>query len=157
VHAGCLVVEDRLEADVALGRDAEAAGELERLVAEHPVRERLWRLLMLALYRGARVVTLTGAGGVGKTRLAVEFAMGVAERFPDGVWLADLAGITDPGLVPAVVMEAVGVRQDGDVPVIDALRWRFGRHSCCWCWTTASTCWMRARSWRRRCCPTRQG
>ena len=55
---------------------------------------------------------------MGKTRLAVEFAAGVIGRFPDGVWLAELAGITDPGLVPPVVMEALGPRQDGDVPVI---------------------------------------
>src|SRR5215472_10359469 len=76
------------------------------------------------LLGGARLVTLTGAGGVGKTRLAVEFAAGATGRFRDGVWLADLVGITDPGLVPTVVMEALGARQDGDVPVIDALRWR---------------------------------
>ena len=76
------------------------------------------------LLGSARLVTLTGAGGVGKTRLAVEFAAGVTGRFRDGVWLADLAGITDPALVSAVVMEALGARQDGDVPVIDALRWR---------------------------------
>ena len=76
------------------------------------------------LLGGARLVTLTGAGGVGKTRLAVEFAAGATGRFRDGVWLADLAGITDPGLVPSVVMEVLGARQDGDVPVIDALRWR---------------------------------
>jgi DNA-binding SARP family transcriptional activator len=49
-----VAMEGRLEADLALGRAAEVAGELERLVAEHPVRERLWRLLMLALYRGGR-------------------------------------------------------------------------------------------------------
>ena len=76
------------------------------------------------LLGGARLVTLTGAGGVGKTRLAVEFAAGATGHFPDGVWLADLVGITDPGLVPSVVMKVLGARQDGDVPVIDALRWR---------------------------------
>jgi transcriptional regulator with XRE-family HTH domain len=72
----------------------------------------------------ARLVTLTGAGGAGKTRLALEFASGMVERFADGVWLADLAGLSDPGLVAAQVMEALGVRQAGDVPVIEALRFR---------------------------------
>ena len=71
-----------------------------------------------------RLVTLTGAGGAGKTRLAVEFAAGVVERFADGVWLAELAGLSDPGLVAAQVMEALGVRQAGDVPVLEALRFR---------------------------------
>jgi predicted ATPase/transcriptional regulator with XRE-family HTH domain len=72
----------------------------------------------------ARLVTLTGVGGAGKTRLAVEFAAGVVDRFADGVWLAELAGLSDPGLVAAQVMEALGVRQAGDVPVMEALRFR---------------------------------
>ena len=70
----------------------------------------------------ARLVTLTGAGGAGKTRLAVESAAAAVERFGDGVWLAGLAGIADPELVPSLVMEALGVRQSGDVPVMEALR-----------------------------------
>ena len=49
-----VAVEGRVEADLALGREAEVAGELEGLVAEYPVRERLWRLLVLALYRSGR-------------------------------------------------------------------------------------------------------
>jgi predicted ATPase len=72
----------------------------------------------------ARLVTLTGAGGAGKTRLALEFAAGVVERFADGVWLAELAGISDPDLVAGQVMEALGVRQAGDMPVLEALRYR---------------------------------
>jgi predicted ATPase/DNA-binding SARP family transcriptional activator len=193
-------VEARIEADLATGSHAEVTGELERLVAEHPLRERLWRLLMLGLYRGgrqadalaayqrarvmlaqelglepgedlreleqavlrhevppaapdqrqhnlparltsfvgreeelagvgkllgqARLVTLTGPGGAGKTRLAVEFAAAMVGRFPDGVWLAELAGIGDPGLVGVQVMEALGVRQAGGVPVLEALAYR---------------------------------
>ena len=71
-----------------------------------------------------RLVTLTGTGGAGKTRLAVETGARLVHRFPDGVWLADLASVADPGLVAAQVMEALGVRQAGDVPVIEALRVR---------------------------------
>jgi predicted ATPase/DNA-binding SARP family transcriptional activator len=192
-------LEGRAEADLALGLHGELAAELESLVAQYPLRERLWRLLVLALYRGerqadalaayrraramlaadlglepgeelrrleqqvlrqkvpapppprqhnllapltsfvgreqeqmaleellgqARLITLTGAAGVGKTRLAVEAAARVVARFGHGVWLADLAGIPSPGLVAVRVMEALGVRQDGDVPVIEALRYR---------------------------------
>src|SRR5579872_275743 len=58
-----------------------------------------------------RLVTLFGAGGVGKTRLAVQAAAEVLDRYPDGVWIADLAPITDPELVPSVVARAVGMNQ----------------------------------------------
>src|SRR5205807_1959142 len=67
---------------------------------------------------------LTGAGGAGKTRLAVEFAAGVVDRFGDGVWLADLTGIAEAKLVPSLVMQALGVRQSGEVAAVDALRYR---------------------------------
>ena len=195
-----VAVEGRIEADVELCLAAEAAGELEGLVGEHRLRERLWRLLVLALYRCGRqadalaayrraravlagelgiepgpelrqleravlrqqvpaaaprrvqhnlptrltsfvgreqelaaldglvgrerLVTVTGAGGAGKTRLAVEFAAAAAGRFGDGAWLAGLAGITDPGLVPAQVMAALGVRQTSEMAVLEALRYR---------------------------------
>src|ERR1700731_3747796 len=56
-----------------------------------------------------RVVTLTGAGGVGKTRLAIQVAAGMATEFSDGVWYVDLAPITDPELVPVTVARALGL------------------------------------------------
>jgi predicted ATPase/transcriptional regulator with XRE-family HTH domain len=71
-----------------------------------------------------RLVTLTGTGGIGKTRLALQAGAQMVERFPDGVWLAELAGIADPGLVTAQVMQALGVRQQGDAPALDALIYR---------------------------------
>jgi len=77
--------------------------------------------LMLAR---ARMVTLTGPGGVGKTRLAIESATRMVEDYRDGVWMADLAGIARPDLVAVQVMAALGVRQSGDVPVLEALRFR---------------------------------
>jgi predicted ATPase/DNA-binding XRE family transcriptional regulator len=76
------------------------------------------------LFGQARLVTLTGTGGAGKTRLAIEFAAGATGRFADGVWLANLAGISDPGLVAAQVMEALGVRQEAGLPVMEALSYR---------------------------------
>ena len=70
-----------------------------------------------------RLVTLTGAGGVGKTRLAVQVARGVAENYGDGTWYVDLAPITDPDLVPLTVARAVGLPdQPGRSPVNSLLQ-----------------------------------
>ena len=55
------------------------------------------------LARANRLVTLTGPGGIGKTRLAIVAARGLLPRFPDGVWLAEFSPLSDPGLVPAAV------------------------------------------------------
>jgi predicted ATPase len=184
-----VAIETRAEADLALGRHGELAGELEALCREHPLRERLWELLMLALYRAgrqaealraytearnrlvgelgidpgpalrelearilaqdpslavagpagpeavpapaatgnlrerlssfvgrtaelrelseavrsSRLVTLTGPGGVGKTRLAVEAAAALRQEHRDGAWLVEFASVTEPdGVAPAV-------------------------------------------------------
>ena len=64
-----------------------------------------------------RLVTLTGPGGAGKTRLAGEVARRVAGRFADGVWLAELAAVRDPAQVPAAVAAALGIH---DLPVVAA-------------------------------------
>jgi len=68
-----------------------------------------------------RLVTLTGPGGAGKTRLAGEVARQVAGRFADGVWLAELAAIRDPAQVPAAVAAALGIRDLPMVAAADAL------------------------------------
>jgi len=73
-----------------IGRDAEMA-EVRRHLA------------------GSRLVTLTGAGGAGKTRLALQVAAGLLTGFPAGVWLADLAPLTDAELVPVAVARALGL------------------------------------------------
>ena len=178
-------LEARVEADLAAGRQAELAGELELLVQEHPLRERLHGQLMLAHYRsgrqaaaleayrraretlvselgiepgpelrslereileqapslapvparrpalpqppnptlgrehdlraardalqGTRLLTLTGPGGVGKTRLALELARALAPEFADGARFIALASIAEPQHVPGVVAHALGV------------------------------------------------
>ncbi|MEV6960397.1 BTAD domain-containing putative transcriptional regulator [Streptomyces sp. NPDC051207] len=59
----------------------------------------------------ARLVTLTGPGGAGKTRLSQEAAEAARDAAPDGVWLAELAPVDDPGAVPEAVLTAVGARE----------------------------------------------
>ena len=80
-----------------------------------PVRE------VAALLGRDRLVTVTGPGGAGKTRLAGQVANQVAGRFADGVWLAELAPVRDPALVPAVVAAALGVREQPGLPAAAAL------------------------------------
>nr|WP_234439676.1 MULTISPECIES: BTAD domain-containing putative transcriptional regulator [Streptomyces] len=61
--------------------------------------------------RGARLVTLLGTGGAGKTRLSQEAAERGAEAWPDGIWVAELAAVRDPEAVPEAVLAAVGARE----------------------------------------------
>src|SRR6202011_5202141 len=60
-----------------------------------------------------RLLTLTGAGGIGKTRLARAGARHLLPQFADGVWIAELAPLSDPGLVPVTVAKAVGLEFAG--------------------------------------------
>ena len=78
--------------DRFIGRVSEIA-TLRAIVDDHPL------------------VTLTGAGGSGKSRLAVELARGLLDRYPDGVWIAELAPMSDGRLIPSVVAEALGVTE----------------------------------------------
>ncbi|MFO7571982.1 MAG: BTAD domain-containing putative transcriptional regulator [Gaiellaceae bacterium] len=178
-----MLLELRAEALMAIGRERDALPELERLVVEHPLRERLWELLMTARYRSGRhaealeayreayaalaeiglepsaglrelerrilvqderlggsprhnlpveltgfvgrerelaeagrllaehrLVTLTGVGGAGKTRLALHVAASTLGAYADGCWLAELAKLQDPGLVPLEVANALGLQ-----------------------------------------------
>ncbi len=190
-----VAIESRAGADLVLGRYGELAGELEALCREHPLRERLWELLILALYRAgrqaealraytqirdrlvdelgidpgpalrelqarvlaqdpslapaspieaqtatrpkaagnlrerlssfvgrdaelerlsealraSRLVTLTGPGGAGKTRLAVEAAAALRDGYRDGAWLVELASVAEAGEVAPVVASALEV------------------------------------------------
>ncbi len=75
-----------------IGRESEVA-ELQAAVKAH------------------RLVTLTGVGGVGKTRLAVEVAARLADEYPDGVWFFELAAVTDPAAIPDAVAAVLGITQ----------------------------------------------
>jgi predicted ATPase/class 3 adenylate cyclase len=85
-----------------VGRDTEIA-ELRELLAQH------------------RLVTLTGDGGAGKTRLAIEVAGRVLDEFPEGVWYIDLAPITHPELVPLTVARALGLPDQAGSTAVETI------------------------------------
>ncbi|WP_326823559.1 BTAD domain-containing putative transcriptional regulator [Streptosporangium sp. NBC_01756] len=73
------------------------------------------------LLKSSRLVTLTGVGGVGKTRLALRAAAQVSALFPDGAWLADLAPLSEPELLDRSVAQALGVRDQSARPCVEIL------------------------------------
>src|SRR6266851_7866781 len=85
-----------------VGREQEVA-QLEKLVTAN------------------RLVTLTGAGGAGKTRLAIEVASRLVDAFADGVWLVELAALSDPRLVPQAVAQALALPDQPTRPVLETL------------------------------------
>ena len=68
-----------------------------------------------------RLVTLTGPGGVGKTRLALEVAARSVSKFSDGVWLIELGAVSDPAAVPEAVAAALGITQQPGMGVADSV------------------------------------
>jgi predicted ATPase/class 3 adenylate cyclase len=68
-----------------------------------------------------RLVTLTGSGGVGKTRLSIQVAAELLDQYPNGVWLVELAPITDPSLVAHTACTALDVTPQGNVSVLSVL------------------------------------
>ena len=68
-----------------------------------------------------RLVTLTGSGGVGKTRLSIRVAFELLDGYPNGVWIAELASITDPALVAKTLCAALGLELHGNMSPIDIL------------------------------------
>jgi predicted ATPase len=85
-----------------IGRESEA-GEVQAVMKAH------------------RLVTLTGVGGVGKTRLALEVAARLADEFPDGVWVFELAAVTDPAAIPDAAAAVLGITQQPGKTVAESV------------------------------------
>src|SRR5260370_36211705 len=73
------------------------------------------------LLGGSRLLTLTGPGGSGKTRLGLQFAVKVASGFPDGVYFVALASVGNPDLVLSSIAQGIGRRDVGNRPLLDRL------------------------------------
>ena len=85
-----------------IGREKEI-GFVKRLIAQH------------------RLVTLTGAGGTGKTRLSLQVAADLLDSFPDGVWFVELAPLSDPALIPQTVLMTLGLREETGHPILETI------------------------------------
>ncbi len=102
---------------------AEFAGNLPQPPTPIVGREQeVAHLTRLLTADGARLVTLTGPGGTGKTRLCLEVGHTLRDRFPHGVFFVDLAPITDPALVASTIAHTMGIREGGGRPAFDNLR-----------------------------------
>ena len=110
-----------LPADHPPPRTGSAVGLIvpsNRLVGRESELETVRELLAAA---DVHLVTLTGPGGTGKSRLALELAWEAVERFPDGVFLVRLGQVGGAELVPSAIADALGVRESGGRPLLDAI------------------------------------
>jgi predicted ATPase/serine/threonine protein kinase len=88
-----------------VGRDKELAAARELLLREK-----------------VRLVTVTGPGGIGKSRLGLEIARGLVPQFPAGIFFVPLASISDPGLILSLIAQTVGIRETGGQALLEALK-----------------------------------
>ena len=112
------VIADGLRTEFPVLRSAEHfAGNLPRQATSLVGRDELVRQ-GAELVRDRQLVTLTGVGGVGKTRMALEVGAELAGEFPDGAWMVELAAVGDAESIPAAIATVLGITPQGDAPLM---------------------------------------
>jgi non-specific serine/threonine protein kinase len=115
-----LIAERRRGAEIPVGESSETPNNLRRRLTSLIGREGELAEVT-ALLRDHPLVTLTGAGGCGKTRLAMEVGWSELSRFSDGVWFVELASLSHPDLVPTAVMATLGLKEGTGRSPIDVV------------------------------------
>ena len=123
--------------DSLLGPQTAPAHNLPIRLTSFVGRERE-RADVVGMLGQSRLVTLIGAPGVGKTRLALRVAEELASGFSGGAWLVELAPLADPALVPRMVATALGIHEQPDRPLSATLADSLVVRKLLWCSTTAS-------------------
>jgi SpoVK/Ycf46/Vps4 family AAA+-type ATPase len=154
------------------GNTGEAATRSSRRKAKLSVAVDMdvaWRMEMLLFYawrirwdaaddsvrrrrRYSRILTLTGAGGCGKTRLALQVANELLEEFADGVWVVDLAPLSEPELVKNSVASVLRVQEGSERSLMEVLSDYVRSRQLCCCWITVSTSSQPVPDSPRHCC-----
>jgi predicted ATPase/DNA-binding CsgD family transcriptional regulator len=117
--SGASIGQAGLESSARGGLDA-GSGSLPRPLTSFIGRERELAEARRLLARSC-LLTLTGPGGSGKTRLSIELAAGAAGDYPDGVYFVRLAPVRDPGLVPSSIAQGIGLPDPRDRPLVEHL------------------------------------
>jgi DNA-binding winged helix-turn-helix (wHTH) protein len=122
---------------------AQPAGALPPTNLPAPVSELVGRdadvAEVVGLIGAHRLVSLTGAGGIGKTQLALAAARQIMPHFAGGVWLVEFSPLADPGLVPATLAAATGLELGGGEVSAQRVAQALADRPLCWCSTPAST------------------
>jgi predicted ATPase len=117
-----VAIRDRLS-DLQRRRAATRPGNLPGFASAFVGRDKeLTAAKDLLLRKGVRLVTVTGPGGIGKSRFALEAARELLERFPAGVYFVSLAAVSDPLAVPALIGQTLGVREIAGQPPLETLK-----------------------------------
>ncbi len=119
------VIEEKIAPEIEEQAESEKAPEVKKHNLPNSTTSFIGREKEIKevrdLFHKSRIVTLTGAGGCGKTRLAREIAFMLVEEYKDGVWFIDLSPISDPNFVSKEISNVLSIKEEPDKPIVNTL------------------------------------